>query len=340
MYLFILIAASYLIGSIPTSIIAGKALRGIDIREHGSRNPGATNTFRVLGWKIGVAVGLFDIFKGFFAVWFLASWIPDTGLVAPDIHLIVAGISAVLGHTFTVFAGFKGGKGVGTAFGVFLGLAPAPSIIAFAVWAALVWRTGYVSVGSIAGAVVLLLALITQGMIAGNLTPGFHTETYNTPGEANGVHWETANTDSGTFIWTAPDPGVGEVRLYWAGLQGSRVYGADLQFVEVSEDLTADVEFTPGWPSDFSMGQNYPNPFNDRTTIEFSIAKASPIEFIITNILGQVLYYWRDDYARPGTVLIHWNGFDLNAREQPSGVYFYRLKTPEITMTNKMMILR
>lgn len=170
MYLVSLIIASYLTGSLPTSIIAGRLLRGIDIREHGSRNPGATNTFRVLGWKIGVAVGLIDIFKGFFAVWFLARWIPDDGLIAPDVRLILAGVSVILGHVFTVFARFKGGKGVGTAFGVFLGLAPVPSVAAFALWILLVWRTGYVSVGSVAAAVVLPALFIVLGLYSENLS--------------------------------------------------------------------------------------------------------------------------------------------------------------------------
>jgi hypothetical protein len=171
-------------------------------------------------------------------------------------------------------------------------------------------------------------------------TPGFNTEIYSTPGESEGVHWESADTDSGTFVWTAPDPGVGSVTLYWAGLQGSRAHGTDVQFVLVTGDVTAEVEYIPGSPMEFSLEQNYPNPFNDRTNVEFTVAKATPVEFIITNILGQVLYAWIDDYAQPGTVTIHWDGFDLNGREQPSGVYFYRLKTPEITMTKKMMILR
>lgn len=170
MHLIILILASYLAGSIPTSIVLGRLLRGIDVREHGSRNPGATNTFRVLGWKIGVAVGLIDIFKGFFTVWFLARWIPDEGLVSPDARLILAGISAVCGHVFTVFASFKGGKGVSTAFGVFLGLAPLPSLVAFAVWALLVWRTGYVAVGSIAAAAVLPALVIALGLRDGTLS--------------------------------------------------------------------------------------------------------------------------------------------------------------------------
>jgi len=170
MLILILLLAAYLIGSIPTSIIAGKVLRGIDIREYGSRNPGATNTFRVLGKKIGITVGLIDIFKGFFAVYFLPVLIPAGGAVSQEIRMIVAGLAVVAGHIWTVFAGFKGGKGVGTAFGVFIGLAPLPSLIAAVVWCALTFGTGYVSVGSITAAVALPMALIVLGLVRGNLS--------------------------------------------------------------------------------------------------------------------------------------------------------------------------
>jgi hypothetical protein len=180
----------------------------------------------------------------------------------------------------------------------------------------------------------------TGEQIAGILTPGYNTEIYSTPGESEGARWKTADTDSGIFIWTAPDPAVGTITLYWAGLQGNRATGTDVQIILVTEDATADVEYTPGSPMEFSLEQNYPNPFNGQTNVEFTIAKASPVEFIITNILGQVLYSWIHDYAQPGTVAIRWDGYDLNGRMQPSGVYFYRLKTPEITLTKKMMILR
>lgn len=176
--------------------------------------------------------------------------------------------------------------------------------------------------------------------IAGALTSGFNTEVYNTPNETDGVHWTTANMDSGTFIWTAPDPGVGEVRLYWAGLQGSRAYGTDVQFVELASDVTADIQFTPGVPVKFFLDQNYPNPFNQWTVIEFGIDKAGPVEFVITNVLGQAVYLWENDHADRGTVAIHWGGFDLNDRELPSGVYFYRLKSVDKRITKKMMILR
>lgn len=165
MWTLLLIAISYCIGSIPTSIIAGKVVRGIDIRDHGSRNPGATNTFRVLGKKIGITVGLIDIFKGYACVAFLTLLVPSDAWVTLEIRRILAGLAAVTGHVWTVFAGFKGGKGVGTAFGVFLGLAPVPSIIAAVVWTALTFGTGYVSVGSITAAAVLPVSIIVEGLL-------------------------------------------------------------------------------------------------------------------------------------------------------------------------------
>ena len=180
----------------------------------------------------------------------------------------------------------------------------------------------------------------TGSEIAGFLTAATNTDIYNTPNETDGVHWTEANIDSGTFLWTAPDPGVGEVRLYWAGLQGSRAYGTDVQIVEIASDITADVQFTPGAPVKFFLDQNYPNPFNDRTVVEFGIDLAGPVEFVITNVLGQAVYLWESDHADPGTVIIHWDGFDLNRRELPSGVYFYRLKSQDKRITKKMMILR
>ena len=169
MWTLLLIAISYGIGSIPTSIIAGKLLRGIDVREHGSKNPGATNTVRVLGKKIGISVGLIDIFKGFFCVIFLTAIIPPDSWISGELRSILAGFAAISGHVWTVFAGFKGGKGVGTFFGVFLGLAPIPSIVAAVVWAALTFGTGYVSLGSIAAAAVLPASIIVEGFVRGSV---------------------------------------------------------------------------------------------------------------------------------------------------------------------------
>ncbi|MEO8138057.1 MAG: glycerol-3-phosphate 1-O-acyltransferase PlsY [Gemmatimonadota bacterium] len=142
------LAASYLIGAIPTSYLVGKWFRGIDLREHGSRNLGATNLYRTLGWKYAVPVGVFDVLKG--AVPVLAF-----GPLAPDIPYfpIWCGVVAVIGHVFSVFVGFKGGKGVATAAGMVIGLAPLAFPVVLAVWALVVWITGYVSLGSILAAV-------------------------------------------------------------------------------------------------------------------------------------------------------------------------------------------
>ena len=170
MWLILLCVLAYLAGSIPTSIIAGKVTRGIDIREHGSKNPGATNTFRVLGWKIGVSVGVIDIFKGFAAVWFLPGLMPATTDVSSEYAGIAAGVAAVAGHVWTVFAGFRGGKGVGTAFGVFLALAPLPSVAVLVVWLAVTFSSGYVSLGSIVAAVMLPVSVVIEGRMRGGLS--------------------------------------------------------------------------------------------------------------------------------------------------------------------------
>lgn len=170
MWTILTIILSYLTGSIPTSIIAGKITRGIDIRDHGSKNPGATNTFRVLGKKIGITVGLIDIFKGFFCVAVIAAALPVDDAVSHELRAVLAGMSAIAGHVWTVFAGFRGGKGVGTAFGVFIALAPVPSMIALVTWITLTFSTGYVSVGSIAAAVALPVSVIALG-IAGDDFP-------------------------------------------------------------------------------------------------------------------------------------------------------------------------
>ncbi len=175
---------------------------------------------------------------------------------------------------------------------------------------------------------------------AGLLSAGNGTLIYDTPNETNGVRWLSADSDSGNFIWTAPDTGALEVRLYWAGLQGTRPFGADTQLVLISVESGTDVEYLPGSPTHFVMNQNYPNPFNNETLIEISIAEAGQIDFIITNILGQVLYSWSDRTVQPGTLAIRWNGKAKTGRELPSGVYFYRLSSSAGTITKKMMLLR
>ena len=148
------LVASYLLGAIPTSYLAGRLIRGIDLREHGSRNLGATNLYRVLGWRFAIPVGLLDAAKGLIPVLVFAPRVSDS-----EVFALVCGLTAVVGHVFSIFVGFKGGKGVATAAGVMLGLTPVALGVAAAVWAALVFLTGYVSVGSIAAAAVFPVAV-------------------------------------------------------------------------------------------------------------------------------------------------------------------------------------
>lgn len=146
---YLLLIFAYLLGSIPTSVWVGKWACGIDIREHGSGNAGATNTVRVLGYKWGIPVLLFDILKGFLAVSLiqLSSIIPETELYHG--FSIILGIMAVVGHIWPIFANFKGGKGVATILGVVMAMQLLPTLIAFAVFILILLTTRYVSVGSI-----------------------------------------------------------------------------------------------------------------------------------------------------------------------------------------------
>ena len=153
---------SYLSGSIPFAAMAGK-LRGVDLRKHGSGNLGATNVFRVLGWKIGITVFLLDALKGALPVFLLAPRIVSAR--DPVLWAIACGIAAIAGHVRPIFLGLrKGGKGVATAAGVFFALAPIPMAVTFVVFVGVVLGTGYVSLGSLISAVVLpTLLLVTLG---------------------------------------------------------------------------------------------------------------------------------------------------------------------------------
>jgi glycerol-3-phosphate acyltransferase PlsY len=160
--LILILFASYIIGSFPTSIIMGRITRDIDIRDHGSGNAGGTNVFRVLGWKPALVVVVIDVFKGWLPTAYLAIMfyeatpLPDLGLFQ-----ILCGFCAVLGHTFTVFAGFKGGKGVGTLAGMLIAMFPLAVPLCILVFAITLILTGYVSVGSIiAGASLPIFLLI------------------------------------------------------------------------------------------------------------------------------------------------------------------------------------
>jgi glycerol-3-phosphate acyltransferase PlsY len=159
--------AAYLLGSVPAAYLAGRA-RGVDLRAHGSGNLGATNALRVLGWKVGVPVFLFDALKGFVPAYFFSRWF------GAHPHFAMAyGLATIVGHVKPVFLlgrGGGGGKGVATAAGVFLGLAPLATAVALAVFAAVVAVSGYVSLGSLAAAGALVVAL---GMTTGMRAPVF-----------------------------------------------------------------------------------------------------------------------------------------------------------------------
>jgi glycerol-3-phosphate acyltransferase PlsY len=152
------IAASYLLGSVPFALLAAK-VRGVDLRAHGSGNLGATNAIRVLGPGLGVPVLLADVGKGLVSVTLFpavpggASW----GLP------LACGAAAIIGHVASVFLRFRGGKGVATAAGAFLGLAPAALGVAAAVFAVVLLATRYVSLASVLSAVALPLALWRLG---------------------------------------------------------------------------------------------------------------------------------------------------------------------------------
>ena len=140
---------SYMIGSVPFSILAGKLLKGIDVREYGSGNAGATNTFRVLGNKAGIPVLLLDVLKGYLAVnlvWY-TSYVPSTEIY---INLqLTFGIAAVLGHVFPIYVGFRGGKGVATLLGFMLAVFPEAALISIAVFVLTLLFSKYVSLSSI-----------------------------------------------------------------------------------------------------------------------------------------------------------------------------------------------
>ena len=147
-----MLVLAYLIGATPTSYVAGRLGRGIDLRQHGSQNLGATNVYRVLGWSYAIPVGLIDMVKGVVPVAILGPW--SNG---PAWFTVALGIAAVLGHMVSPYVRFRGGKGVATTAGVFLALAPLAVLISLAIWGATLWLSGYVSVASLTVAVLFPL---------------------------------------------------------------------------------------------------------------------------------------------------------------------------------------
>lgn len=148
---------SYLAGSIPSAYISGR-LRGVDLRKHGSGNLGATNVVRVLGVKTGAVVFIADVLKGFLPVFFLPRY---TETLRPGMWALFFGAAAIIGHVKPIFLLWKGGgKGVATASGVFLALAPIPMVVAEVVWIVTFYFSRYVSLASLLAAAVLPLAIL------------------------------------------------------------------------------------------------------------------------------------------------------------------------------------
>jgi glycerol-3-phosphate acyltransferase PlsY len=166
---------SYLIGSIPASVWAGRLFESVDVREHGSGNAGATNTFRVVGWQAGVVAMIVDLGKGLVAagvVPFLVGveGIPHPGLVpweAEVVLCIAAGLAAVVGHIFPIWAGFRGGKGVNTSAGVLLALTPQTTLMVLGLFLVVLLASRYVSLASMTAAVAFPSAVAVRRYLFG-----------------------------------------------------------------------------------------------------------------------------------------------------------------------------
>lgn len=154
-----LLLLAYLVGATPTSYLVSRFGHGIDLRDHGSGNLGATNVFRVLGWKVALPVAVVDVAKG----WVPAALFPRWDAAAEPEWALAYGGAAIVGHVFSIYMGFKGGKGVATSAGVFTALAPWATLVGAAVWVVVVGLTRIVSLGSLLAAVALPLAVFLTG---------------------------------------------------------------------------------------------------------------------------------------------------------------------------------
>lgn len=151
----LILVLAYLLGSIPTAVWVGKAFFKIDVREHGSKNAGATNAIRVFGWRAGLPVFIFDVFKGWMAV-MLSTYLLGDQMTPDQLVFLKIGSAAavVLGHVFPLFAGFRGGKGVAALLGVGIAIYPFAVLVVMGIFVAVLLISGYVSLGSITGAVL------------------------------------------------------------------------------------------------------------------------------------------------------------------------------------------
>jgi len=176
--------------------------------------------------------------------------------------------------------------------------------------------------------------------IAGIVLADTNTAVYSIRNESLGVHWASADRDSGTFVWQAPDSGLGPITLYWAGLQGNRSFGADQQIVLHALQQETRIDPIIDMPIRFDLRQNYPNPFNSVTVIDFSLAVTGDVAIDICNILGQPVCTFFMRGLEKGGYALSWNGCDNKGKSLPSGLYFYQLTAPEGKLTRKLTILR
>jgi len=157
-----IVLLSYALGSIPFAVIIGKIWKGIDIREHGSRNAGFTNVYRVIGPLPAAMVLILDIGKGMAAVLLPIQILPDTLPLSPVDVKILAALCVILGHVFPLFAGFRGGKGIATGLGALLSIVPLEATLALVLFVLIVAITRYVSLGSLCAAAFIFLALLFE----------------------------------------------------------------------------------------------------------------------------------------------------------------------------------
>ncbi len=173
----LLFVLAYLVGSIPFSVIIGKVFKQIDIREHGSGNPGTTNAFRVLGKNLGTLVFVLDVFKGGFMILLIRiGWLPDTG-----VPILLFGFTSAVGHIFPVFLRFKGGKAVATGVGIFLFYAPILGLVGLLGYIITLKITRYVSVASCTG--TLALAIVSYGVFIWGAEEGIRLLLFGPSGD-------------------------------------------------------------------------------------------------------------------------------------------------------------
>ena len=156
---------AYLVGAFPSAVVLSRLLRGTDVRNHGSGNAGGTNAWRVFGWRIGVSVMALDLLKGVLAATVIARLPLGPVPVSFETLAVLCGVIAVLGHVFPVYIGFRGGKGVATAAGMLIGIAPIPVACALSVFALTLFITGRVSLGSILGAWAVPVSILLLGWL-------------------------------------------------------------------------------------------------------------------------------------------------------------------------------